>query len=475
VKGVYSVADVRSAEDAAGSALTDGTLMQRAATALAAQCARALRERTGRVYGSEVVLLVGAGNNGGDALYAGAALARRGASVSALLTDPERAHVSGLGALHRAGGRVGTPAAAPDLVVDGLVGIGGRGGLAGRAAELCEAYAEFFTVSVDLPSGVDADTGAMTGIAVRADVTVTFGCLKTGVVVGDGADAAGELHLAEIGFDLPPARTNLLEAHDVAAVLPEPNANDDKYTRGVVGVLAGSAAYPGAGVLATGAALSSSGYVRYAGRAPETVRARYPEVVVSDPGAGSTLPRAQAWIIGPGLGVDAEAQELLQAVLATDLPVIVDADAITLLGGRLDWLRRDAPTVLTPHDREFVRLAPDTAGLLQTDRLGAARAAAASLGAVVLLKGAVTVIAQPDAACYVNPTGTPWLATAGTGDVLAGLIGSLLANGLPAGLAAATGAYVHGVAGQVAAESGPPSAGDVLAALRPALNLVRRS
>jgi hydroxyethylthiazole kinase-like uncharacterized protein yjeF len=473
VKGVYSVAEVRSAEDAAGETLTDGTLMQRAATALAVECARLLQARVGGVYGREVVLLVGAGNNGGDALYAGAALARRGASVSVLLVDPDRVHAGGFAALRRAGGRVGRTPSAPDLVIDGLVGIGGRGGLTGRAAELCEMYSEAFTVAVDLPSGVDADTGAVSGSAIHADVTVTFGCLKPGVVLSEGAEAAGQLHLADIGFDLPPARMHVLEAHDIAAVLPEPGPEDDKYTRGVVGVIAGSAAYSGAGVLATGAALSGSGYVRYAGRAPEAITARYPEVVVHEPQAGEVLPRVQAWVVGPGLGVDDDAAALLGAVLATDLPVIVDADAITLLRTRRDLLRRDAPTVLTPHDREFVRVAPDHSALLQTDRLGAARTAAAELGAVVLLKGATTVIAQPDGTCYVNPTGTPWLATAGSGDVLSGLIGSLLASGLPAGLAAAVGAYVHGVAGQVAAESGPPSSGDVLAALRPALSLVR--
>jgi hydroxyethylthiazole kinase-like uncharacterized protein yjeF len=432
-----------------------------------------LQARTGGVYGREVILLVGAGNNGGDALYAGAALARRGASVSALLVDSARAHAGGLAALRAAGGRVESSVAAPDLVIDGLLGIGGRGGLTGRAAELCETYADFFTVAVDLPSGVDADTGAAQGTAVRADVTVTFGCLKTGVVAGDGADASGQVHLAEIGLGLPPPTTHLLEARDVAAVLPEPAARDDKYTRGVVGVIAGSEAYPGAGVLATGAALSSSGYVRYAGRAARAVRVRYPEVVVSEPQAAD-LPRVQAWVVGPGLGVDDAASELLAAVLATDLPVIVDADALTLLGARLELLRRDAPTVLTPHDREFVRIAPDIAEQLRTDRIGAARAAAASLGAVVLLKGLATVVAQSDGTCFVNPTGTPWLATAGSGDVLSGFIGSLLASGLPAGLAAAVGAYVHGVAGQIAAEDGPPSSSDVLAALRPALNAVCR-
>ncbi|HEY3736587.1 MAG TPA: NAD(P)H-hydrate dehydratase [Jatrophihabitans sp.] len=468
MKGVYSVAQVRAAEDAASATSPDGVLMQRAATALASECVRLLRARTGRVYGADVVVLIGSGNNGGDALYAGAALARRGARVAALLVDDGRVHGAGLAALRAAGGRVGAQTPAPDLVIDGLLGIGGRGGLTGRAAELAETYADVFTVAVDVPSGVETDTGYAPGAAVQADVTVTFGCLKPGVVLGAGAELAGSVLLADIGLPLPTAECFVPEAHDIAALLPEPMAADDKYSRGVTGVAAGSAAYPGAAVLATGAALHGGGMVRYAGHAAGGVGPRYPEVVVSEPDA-----RVQAWVVGPGIGLDADAVALLVAVLDSDVPVLVDADAITLLAERPELLaRRSAPTVLTPHDREFARIAPEAATLLATNRLGAARAAAAALDAVVLLKGSATIVADPGGTAYVNPTGTPWLATAGSGDVLAGYIGSLLASGLPAPLAAAAGAYVHGVAGQLAAADGPPTSADVLAALRPAIHSV---
>jgi hydroxyethylthiazole kinase-like uncharacterized protein yjeF len=419
------------------------------------------------------VLLVGSGNNGGDALFAGARLARRGARVTALLLDPGRAHADGLVAFDRAGGR--TVEADPalldraDLVVDGILGIGGRGGLRGVAADLADAAADLPTIAVDIASGVDADTGAVGDAAVHADVTVTFGALKAGTVVGSGADHCGEVRLVDIGLELPPTQTQLLEASDIRAVLPRPAASDDKYTRGVVGIAAGSEQYAGAGVLATGAALhGGAGMVRYVGLAPDPVRARYPEVVVH-PDSRPHDVRVQAWVVGPGLGTDSTAVDLLADVLRTDVPVIADADAITLIARTPGLIRgRRAPTVLTPHDREFARIA----GEVGTDRIAAARRAAADLGATVLLKGNATVVAASDGTAYVNATGTPWLATAGSGDVLSGLLGSLLAAGLPAPLAAAAGAYVHGVAGQRAATDGPTSATDVLAELRGAIHAV---
>jgi hydroxyethylthiazole kinase-like uncharacterized protein yjeF len=255
----------------------------------------------------------------------------------------------------------------------------------------------------------------------------------------------------------------VLEAADVRAALPHPGPADDKYTRGVVGVVAGSSQYAGAGVLATGAAVhGGAGLVRYVGLAPDPIRARFPEVVVH-PDARPHDVRVQAWVVGPGLGTDDVAMALLADVLRTDVPVLVDADAITLVARSPGLVRgRGAPTVLTPHEREFTRIAGEPAA----DRLASVRRAAHDLGTTVLLKGNATLVAGPDGTGYVNPTGTPWLSTAGSGDVLSGLIGALLASGLEAGFAAAAGAYLHGVAGQRAAADGPPSATDVLAELR---------
>jgi hydroxyethylthiazole kinase-like uncharacterized protein yjeF len=476
VHGVWPVADVRAAEAGLMARLPDGALMQRAAHALSVHCGRML----GRVYGSSVVLLVGSGANGGDAMHAGARLARRGARVRAVLADPQRAHPGGLAALLEAGGRAVSTVDAEaligraDLVVDGLLGIGGRGGLRGAAIPLAQAAQAKPTVAVDLPSGVDADTGSVGEHAIRADTTVTFGALKPGLVSGSGAERAGEVRLVDIGLvpELPAARTFVLEGPDVAALLRRPEASDDKYTRGVVGVLAGSPSYPGAGVLATGAALcGGAGMVRYVGLAPDLIRARYPEVVVQA-GAKADEARVQAWVAGPGLGTDDAAMGVLGDVLRTDLPVIVDADGITLVARAPELVReRRAPTVLTPHDREFARIAR-FAGEPTADRIGSARRAADDLGVTLLLKGNATVVAEPGGRAFANPTGTPWLATAGSGDVLSGLIGSLLAAGLEAGPAAAGAAYLHGVAGQLAATHGPPTSADVLDSLRAAIRVV---
>jgi hydroxyethylthiazole kinase-like uncharacterized protein yjeF len=316
-------------------------------------------------------------------------------------------------------------------------------------------------LAVDLPSGVDPDTGAVTGPAIRAEVTVCMGGYKPGLLVGAGRLHAGEIRLVDIGIAaaLPLPAIRQLEDADVGIRRPGPD--DDKYTRGVVGVAAGSAAYPGAALLCTGSArLGGVGAVRYAGHAAREVVRRYPEVLVTDTVAEAG--RVQAWVVGPGLGDAEDAIQSLTTVLRSEVPIVVDADGLNLLAGRRQLLeRRSAPTVLTPHDREFERLF----GEVGEDRISAARRAAAEAGATVLLKGFVTVVAEPDGSCYLNPTGNPALATAGSGDVLAGLVGSLLATGCPPGRAAATAAYLHGRAAARAARHGPVLAGDLVAAL----------
>jgi hydroxyethylthiazole kinase-like uncharacterized protein yjeF len=476
VRAAFPVEVVRAAERAAMQAAPEGALMQRAAAGLAAECTRILRE-SGGVYGATVAILAGAGDNGGDALYAGARLAGRGAAVTAVLLSPDRAHAGGLAALRAVGGRA-LPADSPDavgvaaaagLVLDGIVGIGGSGGLRPAAAELVAAITGT-VVAVDLPSGVDADTGAVDGEAVRAAVTVTFGTIKPGLLVGPGAEHAGEVRLVEIGLDLPEPRLRVLDPADVVRLLPRPGPRDDKYTRGVVGVAAGSSTYPGAGVLSTGSAVhGGAGMVRYAGSAAEHVRSRWPEVIVTE-GKPSEAGRVQAWVVGPGIGTDDAAAALLRDVLGQDVPALVDADGLTLLAREPELVRsRTAPTVLTPHDREFERVA----GPVGTDRVGAARRAAAELGVTMLLKGNATVVAGPDGVAYVNPTGTPWLATAGSGDVLSGLGGALLAGGVEPTLAAALAAYLHGLAGSIAAGGATTSATGVLDALPDALRTVR--
>jgi hydroxyethylthiazole kinase-like uncharacterized protein yjeF len=472
--GLFTAAEVRAAEAPVLAATPEGALMQRAATGLATVCVRLL----GSVYGRRVVLLVGTGNNGGDALFAGTLLARRGALVAAVLLDADRVHAAGLAALRTAGGRVLTPGDAAavigraDLVVDGMLGIGGRGGLRPDAAQLARLTGEAaaLAIAVDVPSGIDADTGAVDGAAFPAMHTVTFGAVKPGLVVGEGRGYAGEVHLIDIGLDLPVATAFRLTDADAAARLTLPSAGDDKYSQGVTGVVAGSPTYPGAAVLCTGAALRTRpGLVRYAGTAADGVRAAWPEAIVTD-GRPADAGRVQSWVVGPGMGTDDDGRDVLAEVLATDLPVVVDADALTMLAREQDLVRgRTAPTLLTPHDREFERFGAEVG----TDRIGAARRLAADLGCAVLLKGEATVVADAGGTAFVNATGTPWLATAGTGDVLSGIAGSLLATGLSAVEAGAVAAHLHGRTGQLAADRGPLLAGDLVRRLPEAIGRVR--
>ncbi|GAA4201286.1 NAD(P)H-hydrate dehydratase [Actinocatenispora rupis] len=472
MRRAYRVAEVRAAEQELMATLPPGTLMQRAAAGLAARAAALLAEGAGGVYASHVLLLVGSGDNGGDTLYAGARLARRGAAVRALLLSPDSTHADGLATYRAAGGRiVDTADGRTDLVLDGIVGIGGRPGLRPAALAAVRATAGAPVLAVDVPSGVDVDTGAAPDESVRADVTVTFGTLKPCLVVGPAAPRAGLVELVDIGLgphlpDEPWLRVP--DAEDVAAWWPTPGPLDDKYTRGVAGVATGSETYPGAAVLSVGGALAGpAGFVRYAGHAADHVRLRWPEAVVAD--RVSDAGRVQAWVVGSGLGTDVRAKGELRAALAADVPVCVDADGLTLLAeDPAGWLAdRTAPTVVTPHDREYARLAGGEPG---PDRVAAARGLADRLGVTVLLKGDRTVVAAPGGGCLVNSTGSPALATAGSGDVLSGLLGALLAAGLPAERAALAASFVHGLAGRYAAASGPVSAQNILASLRPVVH-----
>ncbi|MFG2347280.1 NAD(P)H-hydrate dehydratase [Streptomyces phaeochromogenes] len=471
MRTAYSVETVRAAERELMARLPDGALMQRAAAGLAAACAELL----GRVYGSRVVLLVGSGDNGGDALYAGARLARRGAGVVAVLLAPDRTHSGGLAALLRAGGTAtrGADAAAEpirraDLVVDGIVGIGGKGGLRPDAAPLADLARESraAVVAVDLPSGVEADSGEVRGAAVRADLTVTFGTHKPGLLVDPAKEYAGSVLLVDIGLSLPgDAELEALQHADVAALLPVPGAESDKYRRGVVGIVAGSARYPGAAVLAVAGALrGGAGAVRYVGPAGDAVIARFPETLVSN-GSPERAGRVQAWVAGPGVGDDADS---VAAVLKSDVPVLVDADGLRLADR--DVVRaRTAPTLLTPHAGEAAALLGVSRDEVEGARLASVRELAAAYGATVLLKGSTTLVVDSGGGpVRVNSTGTAWLATAGSGDVLSGLTGSLLASGLGARDAGSVGAYLHGLAGRFAADGAPVGAYDVADAVREA-------
>jgi hydroxyethylthiazole kinase-like uncharacterized protein yjeF len=485
----------------------DGALMQRAAAGLAAVCVTVLRAKPSGVYGSRVVVLTGTGDNGGDALYAAALLAGRGAAVTAVQAGP-RIHAGGAAALRAAGGRLTAVAATraadetrPDLadgydagrevrqaighadvIIDGMLGIGGKGGLRDPYATLAQLAANSAgtTVAVDLPSGIDADTGAVDGPAVRADITVTFGTFKPGLLIDPGARHAGVVELVDIGLEphlLEPPDASAPQRGDISAMIPRPGPESDKYRRGVLGLLAGSDRFTGAALLSTGGAVhGGAGMVRLvtAPAAAAAVRQVWPEAVITELGSESPIRseedkghspeggqqrfpddvgRVQAWVAGPGMGVTQEAEQRLAAVLGTSLPVLVDADGLSLLARRRDLLPRPAPTLLTPHAGELARLLDANPADIEARRLEHARRAATAVGACVLLKGSTTVIAPPDGTdpVLVNTTGTSWLATAGSGDVLSGLAGALLAQGLLPPEAAIAAAYLHGIAGRLAA------------------------
>jgi ADP-dependent NAD(P)H-hydrate dehydratase / NAD(P)H-hydrate epimerase len=505
MRAAHAVDLIRSAEQALMAKVPDGTLMQRAAAGLAATCARLLDH----VYGARVVVLAGGGDNGGDALYAGARLASRGADVVAI-SAASRVHVAGAAELRASGGRVVSAAepeispadteisaaarsaiTAADLIIDGLTGIGGHGGLREPGAALAWLVAAARTegalvVAVDLPSGIEADTGEVHGTAIQADLTVTFGTVKPGLLIDPGAEHAGPAELIDIGLGPYLAEPTVisLQSADVAQLLPRPSAESDKYRRGVLGLLAGSEHYTGAAVLAAGGAIrAGAGMVRLVSGAPAVgvARQHWPEVVLTTYDAArpaeaiKTAGRVQAWAAGPGLGTDAVAYELLAEVLASDVPVLVDADGLTVLAAhRGELLPRRAPMLITPHAGELARLLGADRSDIEARRLHYVRAAAAELGITVLLKGSTTLVARPDASLpvLVNATGSSWLATAGSGDVLSGLAGGLLAQGLEPAHAAAAAAYLHGIAARLASRGAPIGASDLIGALEEATRTV---
>ncbi len=455
----HTVEQIRAAEAALASQLPDGSLMQRAATGLATACSDFL----GSGYGARVLVLAGSGANGGDALFAAARLARRGTAAEAILVSGS-GHEAALRDFRAAGGRVVDDVGRPDLVLDAIVGIGGRPGLGARAAALL-ASVRAPIVSVDVPSGIGVDSGQLDGPHAHAELTVTFGTHKVGLLVDPAAEAAGAVALVDIGLApyLGAPVVEALQADDVRQLLPRAGHDAQKYSRGVLGIAAGSAQYAGAGLLSTSAAVTAgfAGMVRYDGASADLVRSRHPEVVV---GQG----RVQAYVVGPGMGDDQA--DTVADVLAQQLPTVVDADGLRFLPARLA-----GPAVLTPHAGELARMLDVDRGDVEQQMLRSAQQAALRWDAVVLLKGARSVVAAPDGRVRVNATGVPWLATAGAGDVLSGIVGCLLAAGLDCVDAASVGAWLHGSAATLASSGGPITATSVIDALPAATRAVLAS
>ena len=444
--------------------------MQRAAAGLSSVVARELRQRWGGLYGRHLLAVVGSGNNGGDALFAAARLARRGVRVRAWRPG-SGVHRAGWDAFLAAGGRELDAAAAlaelpeTDLVLDGVTGIGGQAGLRAPVADFARACAELAVpvVAVDLPSGLPADlpfvslvpAGEQTdpvpvpeparstigdGLAAHftADVTVTFGGLKACHVVEPARSACGRIELIDIGLPAMEPELECWTPQEVRAAWPAPTALSDKYSRGVVGVDAGSSRYPGAGLLAvTGAVRAGAGMVRYLGpdEVASLVLARLPNVVVG-PG------RVQAFVLGSGWGDRPDGAEVVASAVVSGLPVVVDADALFMLPRRLH-----PQVLLTPHAGELARLVGVAREQVTADPVAAVRQAVARTGGTVLLKGATQVSATPGrASVQVAAPGRAWAAQAGSGDLLAGICGALLAAGLPAPEAAVMGASIQAMA-----------------------------
>ena len=456
-------------------------LMERAGLAVA----RAALGLAGGAYGRRTVVICGKGNNGGDGLVAARHLSRWGMAAEVFLLDPSLREpaATNLEAAERAGilvrpfdeGAVRRSLERADVSIDAIFGIGFRGAAEGVFAAAIDLLGEAGppVVAVDIPSGVEGDTGSVRGPVVNADVTVTFGAPKLGTILFPGAAAAGVLDVADIGFptELVVGDVGLLDETDVRSVWPARSPETHKRRSGVVLVVAGSRRMTGAPrLVAAGASRAGAGLVTVA--APEGVLATIqasldeatflplpegPEGSASEAAWEALSVRLEGYdavAVGPGLSTDGETPAFVRRLAReAPVPLVIDADAINAFAGRAGELaRRAAPAVLTPHAGEFARLFEISMEALEEDRVGLVRKAATETGCVVVLKGSRSLIASPDGEVAINPTGTSVLATGGTGDVLTGIVASLLARGVAPVDAAGAGVYVHGTAGRLAGE-----------------------
>ena len=442
---LYSADEMRAAEARyPGYPGTADELMERAAAAVAAEALRAFPDAR------RFAVVCGKGANGGDGRIAARLLREAGRDAE------ETDDLSGA-----------------DVVVDALFGTGFHGAPRPDAAALIERIGEsgLPVLSVDLPSGVDASTGEIAGAAVTADVTVTFHGAKVGLAVAPGRFHSGRVVVADIGLE--PAATSIVRATPaVLSLVPRRGSRDSKFTAGSLLVVGGASGTTGAAVLAATAALrADAGYVTLAVPADELAVA---ETLALEPvkrgfayesaleTLETDLARASALAVGPGLGRSDEARSLVRGLLERSvLPAVVDADALFLL----EPVARDAATVLTPHAGELARLLDTDSAWVAAHRLEAAARCADRFGAVVVLKGADTIVRAPDGRTVVCDVGPPSLATAGTGDVLTGVLGAFLAKGLDATDAAVAAAIAHGLAARAVPHQAGLIASDVVEAL----------
>ncbi|MEZ4368210.1 MAG: NAD(P)H-hydrate dehydratase [Kofleriaceae bacterium] len=461
---IYSAAESRAIDATAIAAGTPGvTLMERAGRAVADAAVAA-------ASGGRVVVVAGIGQNGGDGFVVGWVLHGQGVPVSVVLVG-DRGQVAGDARIHLerleatgaptfdvtgADGLAALEATldGAEVVVDALFGTGLSRPLEGLHADVVARVNEAVAVriAVDVPSGVHADDGRVLGVAVRADRTICMAGFKRGLVMGEGVEVAGALEACDLGLELGPHGLEAFVAADAAALVPRARAGEHKGARGHVVIVGGAAGTRGAGQLAAlGALRAGAGLCTLAAPPDGTGEVPAPMAVMTQAlvvGAQLALPAAAAVVVGPGAGRDAQARAVLERALAGAQALVLDADALALLGTELERARRAAPTILTPHPKEAARLLGRTTEEVEADRPAAARALATGTGAVIVLKGARTIV-DDGARATVNLGGHPALATGGTGDVLAGVIGALLAQGLVAPVAARVGVHVHARAGEL--------------------------
>lgn len=448
----YTVEQIRAAEERAFAALRtsgddEGALMQRAAAGAAA-VALDLLDYAG---GARVLLVAGSGNNGGDGLYACWRLARRGVAVDVMATGSSL-HEGGWAALGAAGGRRITREQALaaleddayDLVLDAVLGIGGRPGLKPEVAELADACIGTPVLAIDLPSGLAADEVTAYD-CFPATTTVTFGGHKICQLADPARSACGDVHLVDIGLEFDEPTLLAYERDDVAALIPVPGPTSDKYSRGVVGLDVGSEHYPGAGVMAhQGVAHVGVGMIRSLGAkaVADAVIAVLPNVLSKDG-------RVQARLLGSGWGERPDGDATVAKALDQGDPCVFDAEALMHLPDRID-----IPCLLTPHAGELARLLEVERSVVEADPIAHARQAADRTGATVLLKGATQYVAEPGSPLvHLAVQGPAWTGQAGSGDTLAGLCSGLLAGGLSPAEAGAVGASLQALT--AAAHPGP--------------------
>lgn len=433
MRHILTAAQVRAAEQAVFDSEPGVDLMGRAADAVA-------RVVDAEAPSGTVLVVVGPGNNGGDGLFAAARLAAH-RPVLIWLTSPSH-HEAGLRAAVVAGAQeVDAVAAISSLaecaaVVDAFTGLGSRSGLPSAVetfADACRSQA-VAVFSVDLPSGLDADSSHVHP-SFTASHTITFGSAKPCHVQQPAAARCGRVHVADIGLDEPPTMLRMAEESDIALWWPTPDQHSDKYARGVVTLDTGSDSYPGAALLGCAGALhAGAGMVRYTGRAPSgLILARFPSVVIGDG-------RSQATVMGSGWGDTDNAASRVEWAKVHGLPAVVDADALySLPHGKLDgWL-------LTPHAGELARILGCTRAHVEAEPLTCVREVARTTGAAVLLKGATQYVAEPSGRVTIAVPGPGWTARAGSGDVLAGICGALLASGVQAWQAGVLGASIQAI------------------------------